>query len=72
MVCHMARHITIPTSRRNSATLNKESDEEIRSHAIGDNYLEEEIKTVSPQPNRDFRSPLENQSRYKIDWAGTL
>src|SRR5262250_115546 len=55
----MARHITIPTSRRNSATLNKESDEEIRSHAIGDNYLDEEIKTVSPQPNRDFRSPLE-------------
>jgi hypothetical protein len=59
MVRHMARHITIPTSHRNSATLNKESDEEIRSHAIGDNYLDGEIKTVSAQANGDFRSPLE-------------
>ena len=49
-------------SHRNSGTLNKESDEEMRSHAIGDNYLDEEIKTVSAQANGDYRSPLDQSA----------
>jgi hypothetical protein len=32
----------------------------MRSHTIGDNQLDEEIKTVSAQANGDFRSPLES------------